>query len=273
MRGDSCATCRRRGTCVTRARGESPHHSARCPRDTGNATRFATHISRFRMRRRLPVVLGLLLATAMARDASARAVVDPRMRGAVAVRADAVMAPRGGHGEWDVFIRGAADPRMLKRAGARVRTTLPGLCTAYVPADALDRIAAVPGVTSIRLAARVEVELSASAPTTGATLLRGPGPAFAGLNGRGVLIGSVDTGVDFHHGDFRDSTGATRFVAIWDQVAPGAGNAAFPYGRMWTAAEIDAGTCIEGDSVGHGTHVLGIAAGDGSQTGGGVPAF
>src|SRR5207245_2882962 len=37
--------------------------------------------------------------------------------------------------------------------------------------------------------------------------------------------------------------------------------------------QIDADLCNEIDETGHGTHVLGIAGGDGSQTGGSVPAF
>jgi len=170
-------------------------------------------------------------------------------------------------------VRGDVSRAALAAAGAHVRTVLPGLCTAWVPAAALERIASLPGVRAVRLAAPAEPELSVSVPTTGATLLRGPGPAFTGLNGSGVLVGDIDTGVDFGHGDFKTPAGATRFVGIWDQVAPGTGDATYPYGRMWTPAEIDAGLCTEADSSGHGTHVMGIAGGDGSQTGGSVPAF
>ncbi len=226
------------------------------------------------------VVAAIALSLGSARPAHA-ARLDVRTRAAaITARLNAppsaernALLPVNEAGELDVFIRGNASRAALEAAGATVRTQLPGLCTAYIPVEALDRVAAVTGVTAVRLAAAVEPELSASVPTTGALLLRGPGPAFEGLNGRGVLVGSVDTGVDFGHGDFRDSTGATRFVSIWDQVAPGTGSAGYPYGRIWSAAEINAGACTEADSGSHGTHVLGIAAGDGSQTGGSVPAF
>ena len=224
---------------------------------------------------------GFAIGLAVVSAANAAPRLDARTRAAATVvrlslsrsAERSALQPADQTGALDVFIRGNASRAALEAAGATVRTTLPGLCTASVPIEALDRVAAVAGVTAVRLAAAVEPELSASVPTTGVPLLRGTGPAFAGLNGRGVLVGSVDTGVDFDHGDFRDSTGMTRFISIWDQVARGAGNASYPYGRMWSAAEINAGLCTEADSSGHGTHVLGIAAGDGSQTGGATPRF
>jgi subtilisin family serine protease len=163
--------------------------------------------------------------------------------------------------------RGARGRRRARAHGAA------GLCTAEIPAAALERVAAVRGVTAIRAAAPIETETSQSVPATGATLLRGAGPSFAGLAGQGVMVGAVDTGVDYDHGDFLDATGHTRFIAIWDQTTPGTGDAEHPYGTMWTAAQLDAGLSNETDLDGHGTHVMGILGGDGSQTGGAVPAY
>ncbi|HEX6939344.1 MAG TPA: S8 family serine peptidase [Longimicrobiales bacterium] len=110
-------------------------------------------------------------------------------------------------------------------------------------------------------------------------LRRRSGDRFYGLTGRGVVIGIVDTGLDLSHEDFRDADGRTRVLYAWDQDAvdgrpPGAvGDQVLDCGRECIAAEIDAGECPLTDRVGHGTHVAGIAAGDGSATGNGLPSY
>ena len=208
--------------------------------------------------------------------------LDPRARGALALlrqgtsgeaakgRGAAVTAD----GMLDVFIVGHASRFELEAAGAIVRTELPGLCTAYVPESAIDAIVALGGVQRIQGAAPVELELAASVPTTNAHLLRGAGPNFTGLNGQGILVGDVDSGIDFDHPDFKDAGGLTRLVNIWDQNnAAGPGPLPFAYGTEWNSAQINGGLCTQLDLSGHGTHVMGIAGGDGSGTGGAVPAF
>jgi subtilisin family serine protease len=185
-----------------------------------------------------------------------------RLRGASIDRSGALQA----------FITGPVSRGELERAGARIRTALPGLFTASIPADAVDRVAALPGVTAIRGGAPCTPELDVSVPSTGATLLRGAGPSFIGLNGQGVIVGIVDSGIDHDHEDFDGPGGTTRILSLWDQVAPGVGIPGYPYGVFYSSAQIDGGTCPAADSLEHGTHIAGIAAGDGSRTGGSTPA-
>jgi len=176
-------------------------------------------------------------------------------------------------GMLDVFIRGSFSPMELQAMGVVVRTQLPGLVTAYVPASAVDALVADPNVVTVRGAVLAEPNLNVSVPTTGADVLRGAGPTFTGLNGAGVLVGDVDTGIDIHHGDFKDATNLSRIKFIWDQTVTGTPPSGFSIGTEWTKAQIDGGTCTETDTDGHGSHCMGIAAGDGSQTGGAIPAF
>ena len=227
-----------------------------------------------------PALLLLLLATAASPAAAGK--LDARARTALArLRAGAAtiaqMRLQGAAidrtGALDVFVTGPVSRAELERAGARVRSEMSGLITASIPAEAVDRVAALPGVVAIRGGMPCTPELNVSVPSSGATLLRGAGPTFAGLNGQGVLVGIVDSGIDHQHGDFVDSTGTTRVVSIWDQVASGTGVPGYPYGIFYSKAQIDGGACLEADSLEHGTHVAGIAAGDGSQTGGLTPAF
>ena len=177
-------------------------------------------------------------------------------------------------GELDVFIVGDISREALEAAGARVRTQAGQVFTAFVPADAVEGIAALSNVMRIEGAALCDPELDASVPATNASALRGPGPLFTGLSGAGVLVADVDTGVDYGHGDFKDAAGNTRLVNIWDQTDTGGPNpAAFAYGSEWNSADINANLARELDTNGHGTHVLSTAGGDGSQTGGAVPAY
>ena len=92
----------------------------------------------------------------------------------------------------------------------------------------------------------------------------------ARYTGKGVLLGFVDTGLDFTHPDFKDSTGKTRVFSYWDQTknyATVKSPKPYNYGENWTSAEIDNGQCTALDNVGHGTHVVGIAAGNGRANG------
>ncbi len=84
------------------------------------------------------------------------------------------------------------------------------------------------------------------------------------LNGSGVVIGIVDTGVDPEHEDFKTPNG-TRILHYWDQTS-NVGNppANYTYGSMYNSDDIDNnlyGTALK-DTDGHGTHVAGIAAGN-----------
>lgn len=99
----------------------------------------------------------------------------------------------------------------------------------------------------------------------------GTTPLTAAYEGTNVIVGIIDTGIDFNHPDFKDAMGNTRISFIWDQTVNTPTNSPMPfnYGEEWTAAQINASVCTHNDLPywGHGTHVSGIAAGNGLANG------
>lgn len=99
-----------------------------------------------------------------------------------------------------------------------------------------------------------------------------------GLTGEGILVGSVDSGVDYFHPDFRNEDGSTRILRLWDQSVDGNPPENYVSGTEYTKEEIDEALARgetegrrlvpSGDFSGHGTAVLGIAAGNGRASDG-----
>lgn len=99
----------------------------------------------------------------------------------------------------------------------------------------------------------------------------GTAPLVSAYQGDGVLIGMIDDGIDLEHEDFQKPNGDTRVRFIWDQLVAGtSGPQPYGYGFEWTELDINAGNCTHAEAVNafsHGTHVTGIAAGNGRATG------
>lgn len=98
------------------------------------------------------------------------------------------------------------------------------------------------------------------------------------LFGEGVLIAIIDSGIDYSHPDFRNEDGTTRIVALWDQTIPGNPPEGFDIGTIYTREQINEALQTpmpqrldivpSTDLSGHGTHVAGIAAGNGRASNG-----
>ncbi len=90
------------------------------------------------------------------------------------------------------------------------------------------------------------------------------------LQGKNIMIGFVDTGIDYQNSIFRDMGGSTRIVGIWDQtVQTGNLPEGFSYGSEYTQEQINEALRSEEpldivpskDDNGHGTFVASVAAG------------
>lgn len=170
-----------------------------------------------------------------------------------------------------LHLRTSASRAELEALGVHVRTLRNGRATITVLPEDLPKLAADPRVFSITLPRQVHPVLSKSLLDTGVPPMRTlSNGSFTGADGEGVIVGVIDSGIDFDHPNFEDAQGNTRIAYLWDQTKKVAGKpspAPFNHGTEWTAIDIDSGQCTELDdpaSFGHGTHVTGTAAGNGA---------
>ncbi len=90
---------------------------------------------------------------------------------------------------------------------------------------------------------------------------------------------SSESGIDYSHPDFRNQDGSTRILKLWDQSIQGNPPKGYVIGTEYTREQINA--ALEADTraererllpsrdlSGHGTGVMGIAAGNGRASGG-----
>lgn len=151
------------------------------------------------------------------------------------------------------------------------------IVTARVPVARIEVVRAQPFVVSMKPAQRLSSRMDA---TVREILARSTDlPAGNQVNGgKGVLVGITDIGCDFAHRDFLTPTNRTRLLKIWDQNGHGSGDGHFDYGRVHTATRINAalgaadpyralGYGPDPSEPAHGTHVMGIAAGNGRGSG------
>jgi len=221
----------------------------------------------------LPALVGLVPLSGFAAPQS----VHPALR---AVRPGEALSERflsrDAKGEVlvDLILEGDVSPETLRGQGIEVNTSIGRHMTARCPLPLLSKLLALPGLDRVRVAERCKPLLDRSALDVGVNTVRTvPPPSFTGQTGAGVLVGVVDTGVDYLNPDFQNPDGTTRLVSIWDQTGTGTHPSGFTYGAEWLPADINALIPSEVDSQGHGSHVLGIAAGNGSATGNGQPAY
>ncbi len=153
--------------------------------------------------------------------------------------------------------------------------------TARVTPDQLAFISQLPEVAYVEAGTMLAPTLDKSVNMVRADKLRLQDPTSGG---RGVFIGAVDTGIDWSHLDFRVDLNddgieeTSRIAYLWDQTEQEPvgrrGNVSLGVEYLQEDIEIDLalesgfdeGRVRERDENGHGTHVSGIQAGDGSAS-------
>lgn len=184
------------------------------------------------------------------------------------------------------------DPDALRKAGIEVNSEVPGFVTARLTVDDLLKVAALDEVIYVDAGETLYPHNDVAVAVTGAHLLQAGKVNSTAYDGSDVIVCVIDTGIDWDHADFTDdgTPPTSRILYIWDQTLTKTGSEdtpddahpgdsdydGFTYGVEYTQAHInedldgaaDGLTVRQSDTDGHGTHVAGTAAGDGTSVAG-----
>lgn len=169
---------------------------------------------------------------------------------------------------WEIIVKYSGAIKNLEQQDNRIRVT--ELMNEYailnVPEDAMGVIAAAPEVEFVEKPKRMFFAVNQGKSVSCINAVQA---GRFGLTGKGVIVAILDSGIDYSHPDFRNEDGSTRILTIYDETLE----------REYTSEEINQALLADSeqekfrlvpsrDTSGHGTHVAGIAAGNGRASNG-----
>lgn len=168
----------------------------------------------------------------------------------------------GSNEEWELIIRYSGDIEgALSQLTQDIKVLLGGYAIVRIKQSRVDELANIPEVIFIEKPKKLVTSLDYS------TVASCVNPVWSNpynLSGEGVIVAIIDSGIDYRHPDFRNEDGSSRIIAIYDEVTgieytQEQLNEALRENDIQISRQIVPIT----DVSGHGTHVSGIAAGNG----------
>lgn len=195
---------------------------------------------------------------------------------------------------WDLIIKYSGSPELFYPYVSTITPLLNQYAVVRIQQSRIDEFVKLPQVEYVEKPKRLFFSLYQAQAVSGINPVKEPP---LGLTGAGVLVACVDSGIDYFHRDFRNQDGSTRLIALWDQTIDGSPPDGYFLGTEFTREQIDknlfeqtqdAGRSVleppldrtdQGnrsdffsplsvDYSGHGTAVMGIAAGNGRASDG-----
>ncbi len=153
---------------------------------------------------------------------------------------------------------------LIKDNGGMVHTVGGSIMTASASLNTIDIIAESDDVEFIEGGKPIDLSNDMGSLETNTSEVHKGTNLPQAYTGQGVIIGVIDTGIDFSHPDFYDADGRSRILSVWNQTRS---SGPYPmeiddsFGTECVADSIVDGSCPLYDANGHGTHVAGTAAG------------
>lgn len=186
---------------------------------------------------------------------------------------------------WEVIVRHTGNLSAVREAfpNAAVTELLGGYGILQIPKNQVSAVASLPSILYMEKPKRFFYETFEGKRAACITSAQSIFPEQ--YTGAGTIVAVIDSGIDYRHPDFRNPDGSTRILALWDQTIPP--DPAYGWnppegyflGTLFTREQINEALsqpteqeqnafCPSFDFSGHGTHVAGIAAGNGAASSG-----
>lgn len=173
--------------------------------------------------------------------------------------------------EWELIIKYSGSLDRVREEAVSVTELLNGYAVVIVREPQIEALAALPEIDFIEKPKSLFFEAENGRRTSCIDVVQVPPLS---LSGQGIIVGIVDSGIDYANQDFRNEDGTTRIEALWDQSVPGNPPMGYALGTEYTREQINEALeetdplarqdlLPSRDISGHGTAVAGIAAGNG----------
>lgn len=168
---------------------------------------------------------------------------------------------------WELIVRYSGSLEGIYALGIRGEELLGGYAILWVPQELIPAVSRFSQIEYIEKPKRLFFSVYQGRAASCLSYLQEGG---LNLTGEGVLVGILDSGIDYFHPDFCNEDGTTRILCFWDQGTEQVYEAEQINEALRAAAARgrQAGQAVvpSTDVSGHGTAVAGIAAGNGRES-------
>lgn len=214
-------------------------------------------------------LLGIFTAGAYEKmSVATQAFLDNRSAFPTEAKRHAAISQVRGQEMVDVFItlHDSQNTSRIIALGGVIGARFTGLVTAQVPVAKLQAIAALDEVEQVSIAEMMESNVDTTRSVTSVNYVaEGLQHGLpANYDGKGVVFGIIDSGIDFNHAAFQDSLGNTRIKCVY-MPADNSGTKVTIDGTVLPGSEFDstriASLTTDLASSAHGSHTAFIGAG------------
>lgn len=167
------------------------------------------------------------------------------------------MENMGGTRMVDSFLRLAEGASIadIEVAGVEVTNEIGDILIVKIPADSIERIAELESVDYIEISQPLRLLNNVTREVTHTDLLHaGSNGLYQAYTGKDVIVGIIDSGIEYNHINFKDEDGNTRIVRAYKGSTYGSG-------MTYTKPEQIERLTTDTYTSAHGTHTTGTAAG------------